>query len=1025
MTVLPITKGSRLRRSQTEFKRIRRGSFVYWIACIATITTTALQAQDDDTAAEVADADAEVEVVVVTGSRIERDAITSTSPVIQITNEEVEYQGLVRVEDMLRNMPQIWSSQNTGQSNGATGTATVNLRNLGSARTLVLVNGRRLPIGSPLHNVASDINQIPGALINRVEVLTGGASSTYGSDAVAGVVNFVMDDSFEGLSIDYQLSQYWHNNDNSKYQELVKSHNFPAPSGTTRDGGIEHLAVVLGANMADGRGNVTAYATYRDIDAVNQASRDYSACAFSPTADSCWGSSTIPEGRITNFQSPDHIGFDFKVNGSDFVPRAGTLFNYGPLNYFQRPDVRHTFGAFAHYAYSDTAEIYGELMFMDDHTVSQIAPSGAFFVTSSLNCGNPFLSDQQYNLLTEARLSSDQRAALDERLAGMTPEQQEAYLDGAFCQDREDDTITAYLGRRNVEGGPRQQDLRHTSFRMVVGTQGELGPVWSYDINTVYSQVSMENTYLNDLGTTKIKRALDAVHDDSGNVVCRSVLDGSDTNCAPWNIFQTGGVSQEAINYLVLPLFARGTTEQKVLTGYVSADLGEYDFRFPGAGTGISVVAGIEHREESLDFSPDEGYLTGEGAGQGGATTAVGGGYNVSELFVESSIPLVEGAQWAEELLLDAGYRYSTYSGGENTHSWGFRGSWTLNYQVRGRASVQRAVRAPSVRELFQPQGFNLFDMDADPCGGDVTGSGPSSTVPSGRTFAECQRTGVTAAHWGNIQDSPAGQYNFLQGGNPDLGSETATTWSYGVIWTPANIRDLSASVDWFSIEIEDGISILGPEFVLNQCLDGNDDLCNFVKRSAARGDLWIGSEIASSGHVVALDDNLAIENVSGLDLTVNYEFDTDRIGSFSFHNVASFLLKWDQQEVAGAEVVDCNGIWGGECGYPTPSFQNNLRVVWDTPWDRIEGAALWRHIDATDNAASQLDLDAVNYVDMTASWEATETTSVRVGINNLFDVEPPVGGNPGPSINGNGNIFPGMYDGLGRYLFIGVGLTL
>ncbi len=943
--------------------------------------------------AEQADPLMEIEEIVVTGSRIQRRNLVSASPVTQVDADELLFQGTVRVEDMARTLPQVYSAQNTSQSNGANGTATLNLRNLGTARTLVLVNGRRLPAGSPLGGGAgADINQIPGALVRSVEILTGGASATYGSDAVAGVVNFLMKDDFEGVRVDYQFSQYSHNNRSSKWQGIVEDSGYPAADGTESDGNTSYVSLIIGGNFDEGRGNATAYATYRDIKPVLQGDRDYSSCALSDDTSFCFGSSTIPQGRFTNFGVGGPF-VDYIVSGNEFAPRQGETFNYGPLNYYQRPDEQYTFGGFAHYNVSDYAEVYTELMFMDDRTVSQIAPSGAFFVTDSLSCANPLMSDQQFETVC-----------------------------GSVGLTREDTRAPFWIGRRNVEGGNRQQDLRHTSFRGVFGVRGEMNPSWSYDASVMYAEVSMENTYLNDLGTTKIRRALDAVTDpNTGQVVCRSVVDGSDPNCVPWNIFQEGGVSQEALDYIVLPLFARGTTDQLVASGFISGDLTEYGIRSPAADTGVAVVFGAEYRKENLDFNPDEGFRSGEGAGQGGATNPVSGGYSVFELFMEASVPLVEGRPFAEELNLDFGFRYSDYDYGISTETFGIRAGWAINYDVKLRGSFQRAIRGASVGELFLPQGFNLFDMTGDPCGGPVTGG----VTAEGRTFEECARSGVTMEQWGNIPHSPAGQYNFLQGGNPNLEPEVADTWTAGVVFSPSAIDGLTVTVDYYNIRIKKGISSLTPEFLLNECLDGNQTLCESVRRGFP-GDLWIGSNVDSSGHIVALQDNLAIEKVTGFDLVADYSFDVGEMGSVNISNVLSLIDTWDQQELAGAPTEACAGKWGFVCGFPTPDLRNKMRLIWTTPWN-VAATVMWRYTNKIDDLnETGIDLNAISYIDLSAIWDVSERIQVRAGINNLFDKAPPIAGNgAGPSISGNGNTFPGMYDALGRYWFLAGALSL
>ncbi len=960
-----------------------------WLAAAGLAATVSLsaQAEPDDPGGHE-----EIEEIVVTGSHLHRAHLVSSSPVTEIDADELLFQGTVRVEDMVRTLPQVFSGQNTSQSNGATGTANLNLRNLGTLRTLVLVNGRRLPIGSPLQGGGADVNQIPGALVESVRVLTGGASAVYGSDAVAGVVDFRMKDDFEGLRIDYQFSQYGHDNDSSRWRRIVRDAGYPVAEGSARDGDTSYVSLILGGNFDSGRGNATAYATYRDIEPVWQRDRDYSSCALSDDTTFCYGSSTIPQGRFTDFGLFGDDSFDYIVQGDEFAVRRGETFNYGPLNYYQRPDEQYAAGAFAHYELDGGAEAFTELMFMDDRTLSQIAPSGAFFVTNTLSCGNPFLSAQQF----EAVCGS----------FGLTAE----------------DVQTVYVGRRNVEGGNRQQDLRHTTFRGVFGVRGDLWSHWGYNAFLQYAEVSMENTYLNDLGTTRIRRALDAVrHPDSGETVCRSALDGSDPGCVPWNIFQTGGVTQEALDYIVLPLFARGTTDQWVASAHLTGDLGEYGMTLPMAEEGVAVAFGIEFREENLDFNPDQNFRAGEGAGQGGATNPVSGGYDVLELFVEANVPLVEGRPFADELRLDLGFRYSDYDYGISTDTFGARAGWAVNPVIKFRASVQRALRAANVRELFQPQGFNLFDMTADPCGGPV-GNGMTA---AGRTFEECARSGVTAAQFGNISHSPAAQYNFLQGGNPNLEPEAADTWSVGAVFSPGFLPGVDITVDYFHVEIEQGIGNLTPEFILNECLDGNLALCEQVRRGLP-GDLWIGSDLNASGHIVALADNLAIEEVAGVDVIVEYGFEAGDFGSVRVANILSWIERWDQRELAGAPTESCAGKWGFVCGFPTPTVRNSLRVVWTTPW-RVTATAMWRYLDeAEDRSLAGADLDSASYIDLAGIWNVTEKIEVRAGVNNVFDQEPPIVGQAaGPSIFGNGNTFPGLYDALGRYWFAAVGLSL
>ena len=389
----------------------------------------------------------------------------------------------------------------------------------------------------------------------------------------------------------------------------------------------------------------------------------------------------------------------------------------------------------------------------------------------------------------------------------------------------------------------------------------------------------------------------------------------------------------------------------------------------------------------------------------------------MTEFFLEAGVPLIDGARFAEELRLDGGYRYSDYDYGEHTHTFGVRAGWALHPDLRLRASFQRAIRGPQVRERFLPQGFNLFEMNADPCAGPAT----DGRTAEGRSFEECARSGVTAAQFGNIENSPAAQYNFLQGGNPNLAPEESDTYSFGLVWTPGFLDGLDFSFDYYSIEISKGISTLTPEFILNECLDGNASQCAKVRRGRS-GDLWLGSDLDNSGHIVSLLDNLAIEEVQGYDLTASYEFDIGRWGRLRLSDILSITATWDQQELEGARKLDCNGNWGASCGFPTPDIRNNLRATWLTPWG-LRPSVMWRYISGVEDLNStQVDLGARHYFDLAAIWHYNDYTSIRVGVNNLFDKAPPLAGNAaGPSIAGNGNTFPGLYDALGRYWFVGV----
>lgn len=924
-----------------------------------------------------------VEKIQVTGSRIQRTNLVSASPVTEISAADIAMSGVTRIEDILNDMPAIFAGQTSGTANGSTGTATIDLRNLGPTRTLVLLNGRRLPSGSPsAGGISADVNQIPATLIERIEVLTGGSSATYGSDAIAGVVNFIMKDDFEGFTFDYQHSFYQHDNDNGDLQDLVSSYGYDTVNGSVTDGRSNDFSFTLGANTADGRGNVTMYGTFRNIQAILQSNRDYSACALNGTPDNlvCGGSSTIPQGRFTDFST-----FDFQLSGDQFVDRTA-LYNYGPLNYYQRPDERKTFGATGHYEINEHVEVYSELSYMDDRSVAQIAPSGNFFSTDSLFCGNAFLSQQQFDVTCGA--------------AGLTKDD---YFEGF------------YIGRRNVEGGPRQDDLRHTSLRGVLGVRGFIDDNWSYDIFANHGTVAYLETYRNELSVDHMRKALDArVDPDTGEIVCQSVIDGSDPACVPWNIFSEGGVTDEALSYLIKPLYSRGDTKSTQVSGYVTGDLTESGIIVPGTSQGVGVVAGFEYRKESLVLEPDSGFTTGDGAGQGGPTSGVEGSFSVKELFGEFNIPLLEGQSFAEDLTLELAYRYSDYSTDKTTNTYKYALNWGINDQARVRASYQRAVRAGNIRDLYRSASLGLFNMDIDPCG-----------IGGDFTLQQCINTGLTAEQYQtSALESPAGQYNSITGGNTELSPEKSDTFSFGVALTPEFLPGFSVNIDYFKIEVEDAISSIPEATILQLCADtGNQAYCGLINRGP-NGNLWVGT-----ASITATDLNIGYLKTSGVDLDAQYELDIADMGSIRLGLIGTWLDSLATQSIPGGDVDECVGQWDRSvCLAPTPEWRHNLKATWVSPWD-INVTATWRYLSKSEEYTGvgkpngPTTLSAQNYLDLSANWQAHENVSLRVGINNLLDREPPIVPNA-PAGDANGNTFTGMYDALGRYLFAGVTIT-
>lgn len=995
-------------------KETKRGLFASTLLAGLAFGAPALAQQAEPAAPAT---EAEADTIIVTGSRIPQANLVTTSPVTQITAEDITTAGVTRVEDLTNQLPQVFAAQGANTSNGATGTAQVNLRGLGANRNLVLINGRRMPYGSP-NSAPADLNQIPGALVDRVEVLTGGASAVYGSDAITGVVNFIMKDDFEGFRLDGQYGFYQHTNDSDDgyIRQVIAGRaatnpaEYKLPDDDVVDGYSKEVSLIFGASTPDSRGNITAYASYRSNDAVLQRDRDYSACAIgNPSTAAVAG---VPTGAVhwTCGGSATSVPGYFYFGGSAFTINYGTgafvpftpnnVYNFGPLNYYQRPDERYSAGAFAHYEINKHAEVYAELMFSDYRSVAQIAPSGDFFNTNTINCDNPLLTASMATAICGGAAGTPTVASL-------------------------------YIARRNVEGGGRQDDLNYQSFRTVVGIKGELTEGWEYDVSAARSRVSLARTYLNDFSITRLNRALNVV-DVGGVPTCQSVVDGTDPACVPWNIFSQGGVTAAALNYLQIPLVQRGETIQQNIIATVA---GELPVKSPGASSGLAAVFGTEYRRDELNSIVDSNFSSGDGAGQGGPTNPLSGHTDVWELFTEARLPLLEDQPFAKLLSIDAAYRYSDYNNGTTTDTYKVGAEWAPVEDIRFRGSFQHSVRAPNIIELFSSQGAGLFNLGFDPCDG-----GPARPASAGPVPATCFGANpwqVTPAQsTGGGLNNPAGQYNGVFGGNPNLKPEEADTYTVGFVASPTFLDGFTFSLDYWNMEVTDFLQS-SPQAILANCYAGtaagNLASCALITRNAQ------GRLRNNAVGVLALNTNIGYAKTSGWDFTANYSMDIGELGGLAFQLVGTKVdtLEFDVGGGSGFPAYDCVGKWSNSsvCGTPTPEWRHRFRAAWSTPWN-VELVGTWRYfgevsrevtvpaggtvVPATGLNSIGTDWDAVNYFDFAGNWQVFDNTSIRFGVNNALDEDPPLGTNTNTS---NGNTFPQVYDSLGRYFFVGATL--
>lgn len=1008
---------------------------------IAQQAATRNDASKDDTSS--------LEEVVVTGSRIAAPNQKSTSPIQVVSSKEIQMSGKSDISDILNQLPQNFNND-LGQDLGnrtsgltsAGGVSTADLRGLGPQRTLVLVNGRRLGQGSPytfIQSPAPDLDQIPASLVERVEVVTGGASATYGSDAIAGVVNFIMKQDFEGIQIDGQFGENWHSNHNDYAQGLTR--NFaalgePVLTGTSIDGRNKAMNLTLGANFRDGKGNVTAYFGFLKADPVASGDRDFGQCQFNARTNDngevignfCAGSSN--SNFFNPLTGPNAFSGPYSVSGNQFVPRGSVTttppasFNSQRYIYISRQDQRYTAGFMAHMDLGDYVKPYAEFGFMNDRTHQVIAPAALFRSSNpndplslnyNINCSNPLLSAQQAAILCSATDIAADLASPGSRTANVE------------------------IGRRNVEGGQRYSDYEHTNYRAVVGSKGGFGKAWNYDAYAqyYYTNFNVNNQKYLDFG--HIDQALLVRKDANGNPVC---ISGG--RCVPYNPFSDGGVTQDQLNYLYTAGTGYGSTTLRTFHADVTGQLGEYGLKLPSASDGVAVNIGFEQRNENVYFSPDSGLASGQLSGFGSAAVGIDASEAVSEEFVELRAPLVQDKRWVKDLLFDTGYRTSDYSVSGRVNTYKFEVQYAPTDDLRLRGSYQRATRAPSIVELFNGPLVGLIQLGNDPCS--VTTDANGNPVAAQATLEQCLH-GVPAsevaqftAQYGDgfatnrIPPSILGQLSQKTGGNPALAPEAATTYSYGLSLTPQALPDFIGSLDYYHIRIEQEIGVIPAQVILNNCIFNGDPLyCSQLVRQHNTGGLT-GATIAGGGYIIQQNLNLGKADTSGIDVQTAYKLAlAPRWGSIAFVLNGSLQLTNKTQPIPGAHTFDCTGLYGVSCQTVNPKWHHMLRTTWLTPWD-LSVALTWRYLGSVKEDNNDSDptlhfatfgaydfahaqIPSFSYLDLAANWTVNKHLELRGGINNVLDKDPPLASVEIVS-GGAANTYS-TYDALGRQLFL------
>lgn len=1019
-------------------------------------------------AQNVEDEESVQETVLVTGSRIANSNISSSSPVTTVGADQFDLRGTVDTIDLVNTLPQAsvgMNSQNSSFANGANGTSTLDLRGLGATRTLVLANGKRLPPGSPLSGgYASDVNLIPAPLVERVEIVTGGASAVYGSDAVAGVANFILRSDFEGVEADFQYGFNQFDNDNGSLQAALQAIGEDPVDGSDTANDTYDLSLVMGANLDDGRGNATVYFRYLENEGIDQGARDFARCALGEFGGDpfCLGSNqgpfpttfvltpAIPSGglpadAVPLYNADGTIQMDamgaaisggaFSLNGDNSLSSGfNNAFNFNPQNPIRRETERFNAGFLGHYEITPDIEAYAEFGFSKSSSPQVIAPSAAFGSSiNQVNCDNPLFTAEQLAAFC---------GVIDSATGFYTRDI--ATDAGAVAGDG---LVQVEVRRRFVEGGGRTDNRTLTNFRFVGGLRGTVMDHIEWDVFGQVAETELDRLQFNQVTSVNLGRALDIVDDGNGNPVCRSVVNGTDPNCIPFvSAYVVGAAVDPGLAaYVDTPTLTTGSIEQFVYGASAQTDLGNYGISTPWAEDGPNVLVGVEYRRDGIIAQADGTNQSGGLVGAGGAVLPTNGETDLVEYFAEIQLPVIQGMEFAEELGVSAAIRNSSYEsvdilngveGGDisvDTYSVG--ATWSPNDQIRFRAQYQRAIRAPNVFELFNPQNTNLSSL-TDPCSG-FAGTAEAPTA----TAAQCANTGVTAAQFGAIPPD-SGQLNVITGGNPALTPEEADTITLGFVYQPAQIPDLLVSLDYYEIELTDAVGSIPADFTLTSCLmTGDPTFCSLINRGT---DGSLTQVPRNQAAITATSINTGGQNLSGFDLQVAYAHDFDQYGQVKLAYNANYQLENETIAIQGGAPYDCVGYYDASCANPYFEYSHNASVSYQSPWP-VRGSVLWRYlssverIDSIDTETGAITtfadsgintvsskLDGEHYFDVAAFWDVNAIVELRAGINNVLDNDPPVVPTfgPSPTANVEANTIAGVYEAAGRFVFVGAKLS-
>jgi outer membrane receptor protein involved in Fe transport len=1002
--------------------------------------------------------------IVVTGSLITNPNLERSTPVNVTTSEEVELRQSNVAEQLLREVPGVVPSTGAAVNNGNGGASFVNLRGIGSNRNLVLLDGVRIAPSNFIGRV--DLNNIPLALIERTEVLTGGASTTYGADAVGGVVNFITKQSFSGL-------------------ELQASEQITEQG----DGNIFRVDATVGANFDDGRGNAVFSIGYQEADPVYQGARAFSRYNINAFTGNVGGSgTTVP----TRFTVPGISPRSINAAGNLVAGTSFPAFNFNPFNIFQTPFERFNMYGQANYEVADGVEVYTRGLFSKNSVSTIIAPSGAFAIDVNVNVNNPLLPTPAALSLCQTNIDLDPRDPLVDPATGnvidirvLRPTLAQctaarstvgtgtglvfdpatgAFNNGTYLQ------FPTQISRRSTELGPRVSEFNTTIFDYRLGIRGNITDAITWDVFGAYGESENRQRITGFTLNSRFRQGVLAVAGTGGAPTCIESSNG----CVPINIFgPEGSITPSQLSFLTAESSTLNTTSLAQVRATIAGDLG---FSVPWAEDGISFAVGGEYRQYQATQQGDTLSGSGDLGGSGGPTTFIDGRFDVYEAFGELIAPLVQDKPFFHSLTLEAGIRYSHYTvdvAGTpkfNTTTWKAGGSWEPISSLKVRGNYARAVRAPNIGELFAPVSTGLTTIDDDPCASINDDGNVIRPAPTGTLRAICLTQGAPVGQLGFIPQPTAGQGNSTGGGNLELDPEKSTSYIVGAVFQPEFLPGFAISVDYYNVVVTGAISAPTPGDALDACFGPEtapgvrnpaagaetSEACTVIRRNASTGGLAGDPTVVPGLFLTAT--NLGELKTDGVDLSMNYNTD------LGFAKLAlSFSGNWTRSSkfkaTPASKFRECVGLYGQNCGSPggtaadvgsiQPEFSWTQRTT--LSFENVDLSLLWRHISAvrTEGGDSYIGpvpgtqsgvpgapspgtfgsrnfnfVEAYNYFDLATRIGVGENLTFTLTVANLLDKKPPLTGQDvGSSSFNSGNTYPSTYDALGRTFRVGARL--